>query len=153
MPFRTGREKPSIPNLVSGDSSLPLGHIMCPPIIEAPTAGLSPDGRVRYSRSIFYRISGIASIWLRLQHGHNVALGGRNRLWLPVTTWEEFPDTKLGMDEFSLPGPYLIGGMHGSCAFRTLAVSTGKSTSKSRGIDAITPPRQLNRVLAYLLSM
>ncbi len=30
---------------------------------------------------------------------------------------EESPDTKLAMDDFSLPGPYLIGGMHGSCVF------------------------------------
>ncbi len=27
---------------------------------------------------------------------------------------EESSDTKLGMDDFSLPGPYLLGGMHGS---------------------------------------
>ncbi len=31
---------------------------------------------------------------------------------------EESPDTKLGIDDISLPGPYLIGGMHGSCSFR-----------------------------------
>jgi hypothetical protein len=28
---------------------------------------------------------------------------------------DESPDTKLGMDDFSLPGPYLLGGVYGSC--------------------------------------
>jgi hypothetical protein len=31
---------------------------------------------------------------------------------------EESTDTKLGMDDFSLPGPYLLGGMRGSCAIK-----------------------------------